>query len=598
MIFNTKKILSVLGLLIIITFSACNKYLDSLALLPETSYYDLPTAFSTVSNATSVLNGAYQSFQGDAGFGIRMSLYYPQSSDESITSGALDNARRAPSYYAVNASNTELEKPYRRMYDAVERANLCIEQIPLMKTYNGADSITLHSLHAQALAIRALAYHELIKNFGDVPGIFVPAYRLPYNFVFTKMDRDSIYDQILLKDLPLAINLSRWSIANPTRFSKAAIKALRARIALFRGGYSLRRASSIYGQTMARPSDYLNYYTIARDECYGIITNGQNNLNPKYEDIFHKYICGLQNDPTGEMLYQVAMDDGQTNGGETSSKLGYYNGPKLGANCSYGPGGGGILMLPSYFYAFDSTDPRRDVTIAAYARPGTNTVTPDIKTVPKITSIYDGKFRRDWRNPVLNSTSNYLGYDWPVIRYADVLLMYAEAENELNGPANAITYFENVRKRSLGANIGSTPTDKQGFFEAIVKERSLELGGEGLRKFDLIRWNLLKTKIDETKANMNDMFASGGPVGKYAGYPTSMYYTNNGNEIVWQNSFYVAPVGGVSGTSVDWCKSGSTPTTYVLNFAQYFTPNHSELLPIAQSIIDASNGSLKNDYGY
>ena len=590
MLYTSKKILTIVGVFMVLTFSACNKYLDSSSLIGETSYYDLATAFSSVSNATSVLNGAYQSFQGDNGFGIRLNLYYPMSTDESITSGANDNGRRAFSYYSVTSANTELEKPYRRLYDAVERANLCIEQVPLMKNYNGVDSVALHSLHAQALAIRALAYSTLIQNFGDVPGIFTPAYRLPYNFVFTKMNRDSIYDQIVLTDLPLAISLSKWSNADPTRFSKAAIKALRARIALFRGGYSLRRATS----TMERSADYLNYYTIARDECSDIIQNGQNSLNPKYEDIFHKYICGLQKDITGEMLYQVAMGDGQTNGGETSSKLGYYNGPKLAATTSFGPGGGGILMLPTYFYAFDSTDPRRDVTIAAYSR----TTTVDVKSVPKITSLYDGKFRRDWRNPVLNSTSNYLGYDWPVIRYADVLLMYAEAENELNGPGNAIAAFETVRRRALGSNIGTTPTDKLGFFNAIVKERSLEFGGEGIRKYDLIRWNLLKTKIDETRANMNDMFATGGPIGKYTGYPTSMYYTNNGNEIVWQNSFYAEPTGILTGTKVDWCKGGTTATTFITNYAQYFTPNHGELIPIAQSIIDASNNSLKNDYGY
>lgn len=162
-------------------------------------------------------------------------------------------------------------------------------------------------------------------------------------------------------------------------------------------------------------------------------------------------------------------------------------------------GGGGLLVLPNYFYAFDSTDTRRDVTTTLYAVAATN-----VKSPRRLGEITDGKFRKDWRVPLLPGTALNPGYNWPLIRFADVLLMFAEAENELSGPtAAAVAAFEEVRKRARykgsESKIGTTPTDKVGFFNAIVNERYLEFGSEGIRKFDLIRWNLLAQKIAEAR---------------------------------------------------------------------------------------------------
>src|SRR5690606_1891620 len=104
--------------------------------------------------------------------------------------------------------------------------------------------------------------------------------------------------------------------------------------------------------------------------------------------------------------------------------------------------------------------------------------------------------------------SQSLGIDWPLLRYSDILLLFAEADNELNGgpSAQAIQALKDVRMRAYNgdeANIGSIPTDKQGFFEAIVKERLLEFGGEGIRKYDLLRWNLLETVLNDTRDKLN-----------------------------------------------------------------------------------------------
>src|SRR5262249_394190 len=141
-----------------------------------------------------------------------------------------------------------------------------------------------------------------------------------------------------------------------------------------------------------------------------------------------------------------------------------------------------------------------------------------------LSTLVEAKFRKEWiNNPTPPNTQiQYMGVDWPILRFSDVLLMYAEAENELNnGPTPAgIAALQEVRKRAYGGNaalIGTPPSNHDGFFNAVVKERSLEFGGEGIRKYDLIRWNLLSSRLTDTKTNITNIAARTGTfAGNYA----------------------------------------------------------------------------------
>ena len=403
-----------------------------------------------------------------------------------------------------------------------------------------------------------------------------------------KTDRDSIYDHIL-NDLKTAEDLVPWRSglatlgdANDERITKGAVKGLRARIALFRGGYSLRRDNK-----MERGSNYLDYYKIADQECLDIIQSGEHALDPSFRDLWQNNVDAHRIDHFGEIIFQVAMA-GATSA--TDSKLGKYNGPN-----------GSLIVLPTYFYQFDSTDTRRDVTIAPFKINNDNS----LSAVP-ITSLADGKFRRNWiTNPdidISNQAQNF-SLNWPILRYSDVLLMYAEAENEINnGPtAGAIDAFQKVRLRAFGGNAdlaGTPPSDKTGFFNAIVNERALEFGSEGIRKYDLIRWNLLGEKLSETKQNLAKMAALAAP---YDNLPTAMYYypnTDPKNYIDWATSFYqpAPPSGPAGSTKVTWISSAVNTGNFAY-YAEGFKPNHSELFPIPQASIDA-NPNLTQDYGY
>src|SRR5690606_24907124 len=138
----------------------------------------------------------------------------------------------------------------------------------------------------------------------------------------------------------------------------------------------------------------------------------------------------------------------------------------------------------------DPNDVRRDWNVAPFKYENNNTLIP-VPHGPNDVFVRDAaKWRRDYET-VLPRNVDFSPTNFPLLRYADVLLMYAEAENELNGPSDdAHEKLNMVRRRAnayeyVGAN---KITDKDDFRDTIIDERSRELCFEGLRKFDLIRW--------------------------------------------------------------------------------------------------------------
>lgn len=586
---------------------SCSDFLD-VESLSQTSEID---TFNDVSYTYSALVGAYGELIGDNAYGNRLSEILPQSGDDFKTSGDYNcNDRRGISMFAPCSSNPELNEPFKQLYSGIERANLCIFNIPkstILQTGSDSDKEEMYRYLGEALALRAQFYYELIRNWGDVPFHDVPASQLESTFL-PKTDRDVIYEQ-LLSDLEEAEQYVPWrseaSIPS-TRFSKGAIKALRAKIALARAGYSLRRDP----QLMTRGTNPEVYYQIAKEECWDIMQNrSQHDLNPSFEDLFRSLHEGRE-DNTHEIILEVGAFGGNS---KTDSKLGYYNGLRHDAASSWN-GGGGVNALPIYFYEFSKYDQRRDVTINIFA------INKDNKTeIAKGNVFTDGKFRKSWTS--ITGTSQNLAVNWPLIRFADVLLMYAEADNELNnGPTpEAISAYEEVRARAfLGheSEMGTTPTTYSEFFDAIVQERYLEFGGESIRKYDLIRWNLIDTKFQEARQKLTD-FLNG--TGAYANVPDYIYYTagtydpsQTAQQVVTNLNIYYsgsdesevfynpAPSSVPSGYSQAAWRLG-IDADYISSerkgFAQYFEPNRKELLPLYDDILN-TNYNLTQDYGY
>ena len=573
--------------------TACKDYLD---VVPD-SLYTNEQAFSSVGSATSAVIGAYDMLSGDTGYGTRLSCYYPYDTDEMQGApGAFDGRSRSISRYSALPANPEVTNPFNNLYQGVERTNICIQSIPKMELYNkgtAADTAALHRLYGEVLTLRAQYYFELIRNWGDVPAPMVPTFTTATaggDLNLPNADRTATYDK-LLADLLTAEKLVPWRTqagASSERITKGAVKALRAKMALFRGGYSLR------GTQMTRPTDYLASYAIARQECLDLMSKrSEHTLNPSYRELF-KSINELRPESSNEIIFQVAMGGSSVSG---DSKLGYYSGPLLSASTIYGSTQAQIRPLPTYFYAFDSTDVRRDITLTTYSIDGTNNQKGVL-----LSALTDGKFRRDWRVPALTGAGNYLGYNWPLIRFADVLLMFAETDNELNGvtPA-ALAALREVRLRGFGGNAAlaqlPTPADKDAMFAVIANERFLEFGGEGIRKYDLLRWNLLDAKITEARSNLTKLMNAQTP---YAFVPSTMFYRVTAGQVVWARSFYrPAPAATPAGTTAVAWRLAATQALIANVASEYVPGKGKELLPYPQGTVDTNkNAGFKQNEGY
>lgn len=581
---------------------ACKDFLN----VSPAAYNTAEETFATVDGATAAAIGAYDMLSGDAAYGNRLSSYFPFDSDEMVgSSGAADAGRRGIARYAAIPSNSEITNPWNMLYQGVERTNICIKFIPQSPKYTGGtatEQAAMKRLYGEMLMLRAQFYFELVRNWGDVPEPRTPSIA-GQDFKIPRTDRDSVYAH-LVKDLAVATPLLPWRTdagGTGERFTKGAAKALRARIAMYRGGWSMGQDGN-----ERRAADYLDYYRIARQECLDLMANrSQHALNTNYDATFRS-IANIDGvavnaaDNAREIIFAVG------NGGasaQSDSKLGYYNGPRLTSSPTYGTSSGAVTIVPTYFYAFDSLDVRRDVTITPYV-----IGSDDAQKGTTLIATTDGKYRRDWRSPALSSTSlQSLSFDWIFMRFSDVLLTYAEAENELNGPTqSAVNALMEVRRRGYGANAAKAPlpstASKAAFFNDLVQERFVEFGGEGIRKYDLIRWNLLTAKITQARTDINSMIAG---TGTYGTTPLRMYYTfttGSTTGLRWLRSFYkptpatapTLPGGGTVGV-VDW--RASVKAVFVTtSWATGYTPLK-QVLPIPQTARD-TNPNLTQNAGY
>ena len=602
----------VLAIGAMITTPSCKKVLDFQT--PSSSSEEV--VFESTTYTNSAIIGVYNKLIGDNGYGSRISTVFGVTADDFKTSGSYASSdRRGISMYGASADNTDLINPFAQLYAGIERANLCIKYIPVSKLYttgSGTDQAIMKRYYGEALALRAQFYYELIRNWGDVPQRFVPA-AFADNLFPGNADRDQTYDQIIA-DLKTAADLVPWRSAitdyGSFRFTKGAIKGLRARIALARGGYSLRSGTNI----MSRNADYLKYYQIAKDECKDIMDNrSQHDLNPIYENIF-KSLHGARLDNSNELMFEVAAFGANAS---TDSKLGYYNGVRFNAASTYGSGGGGMNAIATYFYEFDATkDSRRDVTLGVFEITATSK-----KLINTLNNFTDGKFRKSWTAFDGKSSSQNFAVNWPILRFADILLMYAEADNEIgNGPsALAIKALQDIQKRAFvgfESFIPTTPTTKAAFFDAIVKERLLEFGGEAIRKYDLIRWNLINSKFIETRVKLQQLIDG---TGDYANVPNYVYakestynLTSSVTEVASMDLFGGIPnvvlfSPGLNSstppagyTVKNWRKALTTDnqiTSAASGFAFYFEANKKELFPYPKTVLNENINMVQN-FGY
>lgn len=497
-----------------LSLTACGKFLE-----PESlSTFDSEYIFSNAEDARRAVNAMYVHFSHD-GFRSRLANNMTGNTDIEHAGGASDGARYQIWRLNAQSNNGDLEYVWNIAYQAIRDANICIEGIlnsKVLKSDDGTLTKNLYHLLGEAYTMRAYWYSMLVFYFGDVPfSTKAPSINVEFNL--PKEDRNVILSTVI-QDLIDIEGKMLWADEVPfgiEQINREYTLGMIARLALQRGGYFLKP-----DLTMDRKADYKDYYTIARDYAQKLIELKDRELPQDFRQIFMNE-CKFIAPTNSEILFEVPFAIGE---GDVGWNLGIS---VDGGNHPYGSGSNYMAMPPTYLYSFDTQDKRLPVTCGLYA---INTDFVQQLVSSSSMNISQGKWSRHFLdNPPGPSTSKGTGINWPMMRYADVLLMFAEAENELNGPTdNAQNSFRRVRQRAFDesfwgekvyAYVGTVSGSQQSFFEAIVNERAWEFGGEMIRKYELIRWNLYYEKMMETvegcKKLANEAFDGSGTLPDY-----------------------------------------------------------------------------------
>ncbi|TFH48693.1 MAG: RagB/SusD family nutrient uptake outer membrane protein, partial [Bacteroidia bacterium] len=419
-----------------------------------------------------------------------------------------------------------------------------------------------------------------------------------------KSSRDDIYKQIIA-DLEEASNLVAWpnesdATRSTERINKAFVKAFRARLCLQAAGYSQ------YPDGIRRSNDpelsVATLYPIALQECKDVITSNTAQLETSFEKVF-RLMCEEDITAGGESLWEIPFAAGRGRVAFTFAVQHRSTDQYTGQ-----PRGGSAGPLPFVFYDFDAKDTRRDVTCVPYEY-GSAVSNVAMQELRSVDNWCFGKWRYEWMTRFVTSTNDD-GLNKIYLRYAEVILMAAEIENELNGPSAAVPYLKQIRQRAFAQADWPTKVDayvnalssKELMFEAIVNEHAFEFCGEMERKSALIRWNLLQSKMEEALMKMNNLRNQ---TGEYADVPSNLYYRYVADEdglrtkldIYGLNRGENSDMSGEYTGFEEWIAPDLIADAKIASLYKN-EPDKNQFWPIWQVFIDASNGMLTNDYGY
>lgn len=574
---------------------------------PTQSTLDGSSVYSVYSLAEAEVMSIHVSFGETNSYRGRFLPYYGLNTDVEVPSGT------APSFasknddkqnllnYDTSESNGQMNtdnNAYAKFYEGIERANLAIEG--LRQYGDVANNKNMAQLLGEALTLRAVIYADLTKAWGDVPARFTPNNN--DNIYMPRCNRDSIY-KVLLADLKEAEDYCYWpnqnSVTKTTeRVSKSFVKALRARIALYAGGYGLRGD----GYRLSKDPELApeKMYQIAKDECEDIINAGYNKLG-SFKENFTK-LCEDNVTAGGESIWEIPFSDGRgrvlyTWGVKHASKDQYTQQNQGGVN---GP-------TPYLYYDFDADDARRDITCVPYQWSKELVDGKSHQELRKISQWCFGKLRYEWMKRIVTSTNDD-GVNFQYMRLADVYLMAAEAENQLGNTSTAWNYMEPVLARVLPtAKVNALKAkycaSKVAFQQGIIEQRGFEFAGEQLRKADLVRWGIIDNKMAEAKQKLTDL---ANRQGAYEGLPDKIYYTldtdgetlklyglNKGED----NADKIKELKAAGWENKSWFVSNGANiiTEDYINGLYVEQPSTHCLWPIWKTFIDKSNGYLNND---
>lgn len=533
--------ISIIALLACISMASCEFLEKEPTKLTPENYFNTPE------EASSFLTGIYAVLAQPTFYGG--DYMYLAAGDDLSHYGGSGRGPASTGLICNNATSSDnaVSAFWYVLYSGINRANMFLENIDKVQGFATGEK---EQYIAEARFLRAFYYFNLVECWGDVP-FKTYSTQSVNNLSIPRTDKQVIYD-FIIKEMEDAAELGLKSAADlsyqPGRISQSAAWGMLARVYLYRAGEHYREGRNA---TQAETKDY---FAQASFFAQKVMKEGHK-LAPNYWDYFIDLCAGRYNSTANESIWEVEFAGNNTSDTQAEGRIGNLiglAGPDL-SSLSNATG----AIDPGYAYAFIYSTPklynlyvnngdikRFNWSIAPFEyreAEGKNTgVTHREFEMGKKKEVmeqygpqsyqYDGdiekttptknfsrmcaKYRREYEPD--KKDKNYTAINFPVMRYADVLLMVAEAENEANNGPTPLAYqcINEVRNR---AGLDDLPELTQADFRKAVKdERAMELCFEYTRRFDLIRWG------DYVK-NMNELVSEAQSGNNWTQGPTNIY---------------------------------------------------------------------------
>lgn len=482
-----KKYIYIIILIFSFVGNSCSDFLDT----TPTDFLDPEKYFKTEDELNSGLNAIYRTLSNFGLYGHRMISELGLQADEgyrySVTTGDVG-------HYQTSASDANILFFWTILYQGIDKANFLLEKIdnPDIEI----EPIDRNQLKGETLFLRGYFYFLLVQHFGPVP-LKLESSKSLYDGYLSRSPIEDVYEQIQ-KDLTEAESLLKPIniVGFGGRASKSAAQGILARVALYMAGHPLQDNSK---------------WAEAKYWSKKTIESGLHELNPNYEQIFINYAKDLYD-------YKESIFEVEFYGWNVSP---YSNGGRVGVSiggplwhqkhvATYGLTSAYVYSTDWLLNSYKNDDKRKNRNISNYSF---NFDTGEMYT--NLTTSGYTRAARKWdrrdepsdKRIMQNSCQNH-----PVLRYSDVLLMFAEANNEIDGnPDSTYLCLNMVRRRGMGlpidvpnSSIDLSGLSKEALRKEIQAERSRELCYETLRKGDIVRWGIFMERMKFADEDMGN----------------------------------------------------------------------------------------------
>ena len=498
--------------------------------LDETNYMEIEKSkyMKNATEAQTILLGVYENLTKDQMYGFHLSIYFTLGTDEADVEGSGLGSWRAMASNVFSPTESYVQQTWQALYNAIYDANDFIERLALaVENFETVEQKNLAAIYmAEARTLRAQFYFELVRWWGNVVLMKTTKDSSLHPSLYRQSSPQEVYE-FIEQDLLYAISILPYASEDPYRtdnsyrISKGAALGLLTKVYATWAGYPVKDESK---------------WEKAASTAKILVESGKHGLLDNFEQLW-KNTCNNTWD-SKESLMEVSFYAPVSTGNDPVGRIGKWNGTTAqDGSGAYIKVPANWKVLPSFIAGWKNSenDLRWGISFADYQynKVGegkgekVNLVSGETfrDAMAKAAGSRSNKYNNgltpakwdinkyvDTKVNTHFPDANFSTVNWYYLRYADVLLLYAEALNEMLKAPNAEAYaaVNMVRRRAYGKPIGvadkdcdlATGLSYEAFKKAVQDERSYELCFEGHRRQDLVRWGIYYETIMQTASDL------------------------------------------------------------------------------------------------